>query len=274
MQHTSFLVEPDQAEAMLGRDNLLIIDLGQAKTYQQQHLPGAINLNYEHLILGKLPAPGQLPPHKHLQALFSALGLTADTHVLVYDDEGNGKASRFIWTLDVAGYKHYSLLNGGIHSWANEGHAMESRAIRPKPAPSTPIPAFAATKGTVFADKHYVLSILDNDEHILLDTRTPAEFNGERGGGLRKGRIPGAINFNWLEAIDRNNALRFFPDTQLQENFDALGIRKDKEIITYCYTYHRAAHTYAVLKHLGYPRIKGYAGSWSEWGSDPDLPTE
>lgn len=269
MQNQSFLIEPDQAEALLGDDKLLIIDLGKAETYQQQHLPGAINLNYEHIILGKLPAPGGLPTHARLHALFDALGLTPETNVLVYDDEGGGKACRFIWTLDVIGHPYYKLLNGGIHSWTNEGHPCSQDAVRPQAVESTLV-----FHDAPLADKEYILSILDSDNHILLDTRSVAEYNGERGGGLRKGHIPGAINFNWLDAIDRSNQLRFFPETHLQARFDALGVSKDKEIITYCYTHHRAAHTYAVLRHLGYPNVKGYAGSWSEWGNDPSLPVE
>lgn len=269
MQTNPFLIEPDQVQTLPGHDDLLIVDLGKAETYQAQHLPGAIHLNYEHIIHGKLPAPGGVPSSDRLHALFNAIGLQADTHVLVYDDEGGGKACRFIWTLDIIGHTHYSLLNGGIHSWVNEGLPVEQSAVRPQPT-NSPL----QINPSLLADKDYVLSILGSDDHILLDTRTLAEFNGERGGGLRRGHIPGAINFNWLDAIDRSNALRFFPDAKLQARFDALGVSKDKEIITYCYTHHRAAHTYAVLRHLGYPRVRGYAGSWSEWGSIPGLPVE
>lgn len=269
MQQIKFLIEPIEAASLLKQGKYLIIDLGKAETYGQHHLPGAINLDYKHIIHGMLPAPGGLPSVHRLQALFDAIGLTPDTQVLVYDDEGNGKASRFVWTLDVVGHLHYRLLNGGIHSWINEGYPTEQQANWPQ----TKRAALAITDASA-ADKDYVLSILNNDDHILLDTRSLAEYTGERGGGLRKGHIPGAIHFEWIDAIDRGNDLRFFPDEVLQAKFDALGVSKDKEIITYCYTHHRSAHTYAVLKHLGYPKVKGYAGAWSEWGSDPELPIE
>lgn len=269
MQQNYCLIEPLEAADLLKQSKPLIIDLGKAQTYAQHHLPTAINLDYKHIIHGMLPAPGGLPDVHRLQALFDAIGLGLDTQVLVYDDEGNGKASRFIWTLDVIGHQHYHLLNGGIHSWINQGLPTEQQMNRPQPARAT-----LAITDTSIADKAYVLSNLDSADHILVDTRSLAEFSGERGGGLRKGHIPGAIHFEWLEAIDQHNDLRYFTDEVLQAKFNALDITKDKQIITYCYTHHRSAHTYAVLKHLGYPRVKGYAGAWSEWGSDPELPIE
>lgn len=269
MNQANFLIEPDEANKLLKLDKPLIIDLSRAESYQQHHLEGAINLNYKHLISGLLPAPGTLPQLDKLNALFDALGLLSDTTILVYDDEGNGKASRFIWTLDIIGHTNYFMLNGGIHSWLDDGYPVSQEASRPQP-----VTAPRALHDGSRADKHYILSILDKPGHVLLDTRSLGEYNGERGGGLRRGRIPGAVHFDWLRAMDRHNSLRYLPDQALREQLESLGVTPDKEIITYCYTHHRASHTYVMLKHLGYPRVKGYAGSWSEWGNDPRLPIE
>jgi thiosulfate/3-mercaptopyruvate sulfurtransferase len=90
----------------------------------------------------------------------------------------------------------------------------------------------------------------------------------------RGGHIPGAVNLNWTLAMDEQRQLRCKADATLRALLETIGVTPDKEVILYCQTHHRSAHTYLVLKHLGYPRVRGYAGAWSEWGNDPTLPVE
>ena len=122
------LLEPDMLHAHLQDANLLIVDLGKESVYQQAHVPGAILVNGKQLVSGELPAPGRLPSVDRLAEAFSAMGLTPDTHVVVYDDEGGGWAGRFIWTLDAIGHTRYSYLNGGIHAWLADGLPTEEGA--------------------------------------------------------------------------------------------------------------------------------------------------
>ena len=264
-----FLIEPDKLEESLSYKNLLIVDMNKAETYLKMHIPGAIQLEYLRIIASRKPVMGLVPDDETLTTLFSSLGIDADTHVVAYDDEGGGRAARLLWTLEVAGHTRYSLLNGGLHSWANEGHPIDA----------TPVPPQAKTfqvhhNTGPCADSAYIMEQMDNDDCRLLDVRSPDEYNGIKKFAERGGHIPGAVNLNWTEAIDTNRNMRFKSDEELQALLTPLGITPDKEIITHCQTHHRSAHSYMVLKYLGYERIKGYPGSWSDWGNNPDLPVE
>lgn len=263
------LIEPDKLEESLSYKNLLIVDMNKAETYLKMHIPGAIQLEYLRIIASRKPVMGLVPDDETLTTLFSSLGIDADTHVVAYDDEGGGRAARLLWTLEVAGHTRYSLLNGGLHSWANEGHPIDATPVPPEAK------TFQVNRNTgPCADSAYIMEQMDNDGCRLLDVRSPDEYNGIKKFAERGGHIPGAVNLNWTEAIDTNRNMRFKSDEELQALLTPLGITPDKEIITHCQTHHRSAHSYMVLKYLGYERIKGYPGSWSDWGNNPDLPVE
>jgi thiosulfate/3-mercaptopyruvate sulfurtransferase len=264
-----FLVEPDQLEQVLGAPSLLVVDVGEEAAYAQHHVPGAVNLPYRALVEARPPAMGLLPGDGRLSEVVSYLGITPDTHVVAYDNEGNGRAARLLWTLDAIGHPRSSLLDGGLHAWANEGHPTEQAANAPKSVDC----AIARHSGAI-ADKTYILGHLDDTDVVVLDVRSPAEYAGQDVRAARGGHIPGAVNLEWTRAIDRERNLRLKPEAALREMLEGIGATPDKEVIVHCQTHHRSAHTYAVLKSLGYPRIRGYDGSWSEWGNDPDTPIE
>lgn len=261
------LVEPDQLQAKLGAPGLMVIGLCKPTTYAQAHVPGAVNLDYAQLIAINKPVMGLLPDADHLHRTFSALGLTPDTHVVTYDDEGGGRAARLIWTLDVIGHKHASLLNGGLHAWLNENHALESTRNLATPGDYT-----VHIDENPIANKDFILQHLNDPGVALLDARSKEEYTGERKFAERGGRIPGAVNLDWHEVMDHDRNLRLKPESVLRAMLTERGVTPNKTVVTYCQTHHRSALTYFVLKYLGYPRIKGYPGSWSEWGNDDSTP--
>lgn len=262
------ILETEELKRHLGQAQLLIVDLCKQANYPSAHIPGAVYLDYNKIVSGQKPATGKLPPIESLNQTLSEIGLTADTHVVAYDDEGGGKACRFLWTLDEIGHRHFSFLNGGMHAWANERHPLEQGITQP--TPSTFIGHYT-TQANVELDD--VLANLENKEICLVDTRSLQEYTGQKCYSQRGGHIPGALHLDWIQAVDQYNNLKLKPQSEILAMIEQLNISKDNAIIVYCQTHHRSSHSYIVFKSLGF-KVKGYSGAWSEWGNHPDMPLE
>jgi len=271
-QHSKLplVVEPSILQEHLNDEGLLIIDLSRESVYLQAHVPGAIFLDFKKLLSGVQPATGKLPNDEQLSDLFSSIGLTENTHVVAYDDEGGGWAGRLIWTLDCIGHKHYSYLNGGIHAWIAESMPIEQTGNQAKPSSYQ-----AITNNSVRVDKAYILKNLHSDSLVIWDARSEAEYLGNKAFAEKAGHIPGAKHFEWTRGMDKNRALRIKPLKELEAELLAEGIiHTDHTVITHCQTHHRSGFTYLLGKVLGFSDIRAYDGSWSEWGNDPDTPIE
>jgi thiosulfate/3-mercaptopyruvate sulfurtransferase len=261
------IIEPEKLEQQLGAREMLIVDLCKPEVYARSHIPGAVHLAYRYLIAPQPPAMGYLPSEAQLTHVLSALGLSNTISVVAYDDEGGGRAARFLWTLDTVGHSQGSLLNGGLHAWMAENRPLDNEVVTP-----TQNQYQVSINDDAIADKAYILAHLDNASVQLVDTRSPAEYHGQQQRAARAGHIPGAVNFDWVNAMDPTRNLRLRTQDELKSALTSLGVVPEKEIVTYCHTHHRSAHTYVTLKSLGYKRVRGYPGSWSEWGNSTDVP--
>jgi len=262
------IVEPHELQAALDHDRLLIVDLSPSNVHHRTHIPGAVHLDYSRIVTAKPPVTGLLPDTASLTELFTALGLSVTTHVVAYDSEGGGKASRLLWTLAAAGHRHFSLLNGGLNAWRHEGLPVDNQ-----PAVRAAQPYTINLNDTVSADKNYILTHLHDPDTRIVDCRSPAEYAGQDLRAQRGGHIPGAVNVEWTRALDPARQMRLKDQTELRALYEQADVRPDKQVIVYCQTHHRSALSYVVLKSLGY-EVRGYPGSWSEWGNDTETPVE
>jgi thiosulfate/3-mercaptopyruvate sulfurtransferase len=263
-----FLVETDWLARHLSDRNLRIVDMrNNPEEYAFGHIPGAVYLAMSQTRMA-LKDPGfTLPPDYEIEETLGQLGITAETLVVVYDDLGGLNASRLFFTLDYVGHEKMALLDGGFTEWIAEGRGLS------KEVPRTARAAYVArTQTRRVASARWIVASLGKPDVRLVDARSPKEFRGEDVRAKRGGHIPGAVSIEWTENLTDEKT--FKPADDLAALYERAGVTKDKTVVAYCQTMHRGALSYFTLRLLGYPNVRGYDRSWSEWGNDTRLPIE
>nr|MBA3885210.1 sulfurtransferase [Acidobacteriota bacterium] len=202
-----------------------------------------------------------------IEHLLASHGVTAETPVVVYDEQSGIRAARAFWFLEYFGHPSVHVLDGGFPAWAAAGLEVTRDA---SPPPKSTWSGKRDEK--VLATWRDVRAALRRRDVVLLDTRSDGEYSGSTVRASRGGAIPGAVHIEWTRNLAPNGD--FKPAGELQQMYEDAGVTPDREIITYCQGGYRAAHSYLALRLLGYPRVRSYIGSWKEWGDREDLPVE
>jgi len=264
------ILEPEQLPPLLGNKNVIIIDLSDLNTHRIYHLPGAIHLGYDQLCQELPSSAGELHSTAPLSQTLNQIGLTAKHHLIAYDDGDNSQACRLLWTLDLIGHSQYSLLNGGLTAWLDEGHPTEAGINETKPGSET----FNYQPDAPSVDLLYLLQHLGDKSIQIVDARSSEEFSGQDNRAQRGGHIPGAINLDHRRLLSPEHSMRLIPDPEIKQIIKELKLKPKQETICHCHTHRRSALVYIALKNIGFSNLKAYPGSWAEWGNNFDTPIE
>jgi thiosulfate/3-mercaptopyruvate sulfurtransferase len=236
-----------------------VVDVRDAWEYESiGHVPGAVSIPFDTFREAGEGDVGMLPGAERFGSLLSEAGIDRGDVLVAYDDEHGVFAARFLVTAIMYGHDDVHLLDGDYTAWSRREATTTDAPDREPTDYEVSIPE---DRPLINADG--VLDVLEGeDEAVLIDTRTPEEFE--------EGHIEGAVNFDWRDLVD--------PDTrglksrkELEAILEAHGVSPEKRVVLYCNTARRISHTYLVLKHLGYEDVEFFEGSLTEW-RERDLP--
>ncbi len=273
------LVETDWVAAHLNDPNVRLVEADEdVLLYEQGHIPGAVKLDWH--VDVQDPVERDFIDKPGFERLMSRWGISNDTTVVFYGDKNNWYACYSYWLFRYYGHTNLKVMNGGRAKWLAEGRELTRE-----------VPTYPATSYTAQEPDERIRAYRDEirerlarvgKDVALVDVRSPQEYRGEvihmmgypQEGAQRAGHIPGAQNIPLGTAAREDGT--FKSPEELQQIYSSRGITPDKsEIIAYCRIGERSAHTWFVLTQLlGYPNVRNYDGSWTEWGSLVKAPIE
>jgi thiosulfate/3-mercaptopyruvate sulfurtransferase len=243
--------------------------------YGTGHIPGAVNIDWVNDLND--PLVRDYLDGEHFARLLSAKGIGPDTTVVFYGDKNNWWACYAFWVFQLFGHINARIMDGGRNKWVAEGRDL----TKDKPTyPAVTYPVPIRTDYKIRAFREQVLQHLQTGG-ALVDVRSPGEYSGEllhmpdypQEGAVRGGHIPGAANIPWAKAANPDGT--FKTADELAELYGGQGVTPDKNVVAYCRIGERSSHTWFVLTYLlGYPSVRNYDGSWTEWGNSVGVPIE
>ncbi len=273
------LADTEEIAGRLGDPGLRILDVDEDTTaFETGHIPGARGIHWKDDLQD--PIRREFIGRTDFERLMDRLGIRNDTEVVLYGGTNNWFAAYAFWYFRYYGHDAVRLMDGGRKKWLLEERPITTDTVAPTPTSGYRVASIdegiRALRGQV-ADE-----VLGKAGHAMVDVRSAEEFRGEllapphlpQEQAQRPGHIPGARNIPWAKAVDQATGA-FLPIEQLRALYEGQGVTPDKEIVAYCRIGERSAHTWFVLTELlGYPKVRNYDGSWTEWGSLVGAPIE
>jgi thiosulfate/3-mercaptopyruvate sulfurtransferase len=257
---TGPIVDAAWLRAHAGASGLRVVDTRPVGHYLMGHIPGAVSIDVNAIRMADSFPDGIADFVEQATSALRRAGVRTGEQVVFYEDFSGAAAARGVWMLDALGHPGGSMLDGGLRAWLEAGGSL----TRDVPAVEASDPAVALDRTAIATAEEIRQAVAGGDRLTIIDTRNDLEY--------RAGTIPGATHVEWLRNLRPDGTLRSV--TELRELYDGLGIRQEQPVATFCGSGYRAAHTYLVLKLLGYRTVKNYAPSWREWGRRADLPVE
>lgn len=276
--HPEALVDTDWLAANLDAPGIRIVESNEdLLLYDTGHIPGAVHIDWRRDLNDQVVR--DYVDTKGFADLCSRNGITPETTVIFYGDKSNWWATYALWVFQLFGHTNAKILNGGRTKWVAEGKTL-TRDVPSYPATDYPEPKERQDDiHRAFMDQTLAHA---KAKLPMIDVRSPGEFRGDvthmpeypQEGVLRGGHIPGAKSQPWSQAANADGTFKSV------EELDAIysgkhGLKKEDDIIAYCRIGERSSHSWFVLKYLlGFPKVRNYDGSWTEWGNSVRSPIE
>jgi thiosulfate/3-mercaptopyruvate sulfurtransferase len=275
--HPEVLCETDWLADNLKNSDIRIleVDYDVENAYKQGHIPEAHMVRWKKDIND--PTRRDIINKQQFETLMSRIGATPETELILYGDFNNWFAAFALWVFQYYGHRKIKILNGGRRKWEMENREYTKEEPIPK---SSKYIAQPPDEG-IRAYLPDVKRAIERAETVLVDVRSAKEFSGEITAppeypmehAQRGGHIPKAQNIPWAQAIREDGTFKNVDD--LKALYEGKGITPDKHVICYCRIGERSSHSWFVLKYLlGYPSVRNYDGSWTEWGNMIGNPIE
>ena len=271
------IVSTDWVASHLNDPSIVIVEINTnlIEGYDTGHVPSSIGWSLHIDLEDRVRR--DIPRIEQMESLLKMAGISKETTIVLYGDGNNRSATWAFWILKIYRHEDVRIMDGGRQKWLKEGRELSTDSVSRAPSHYQ----VATPDRSIRAMRDYIIKNLGKQGFKLLDTRTIEEFTGKLSSApgipqseiYRNGRIPGAIHIAWDDAVSLDGSFR--PVEELRKLYEEQDLSSSDEIVPYCRLGVRASYSWFVLKYLlGYPRVRNYDGSWTEWGNSVGVPVD